>query len=66
MISGAFFKHLFEKDNQVVVVKELVNVHSLVGYVLGIVLNHLTFNEVNLMIAIKSIKKTVLFQCSFD
>jgi hypothetical protein len=62
MGTGTLLKHFLKGDDQIVVVKELVDVHRLVGQVFGVVFDHVSFNKIDLMVKVQSVQECVLMQ----
>lgn len=66
MIPRALFQHLLKEHNQVIVIKELVDVDGLVGDVLGVVLDHFAFDEIGLVVVVETIHEVVFFEGAFE
>lgn len=66
MIPRALFQHLLKEHNQVIVIKELVDIDGLVGDVLGVVLDHFAFDEIGLVVVVETVHEVVLFEGAFE
>jgi hypothetical protein len=62
MRSRAFLKHLLKRHNQVIEVKELLNIRRFVGQVFGVILYHFTFDQVDLVVEIEAVHESVFFE----
>ena len=60
--TGTLLKHFLKGNDQVVVVKELVDVYRLICQVFGVVLDHVSFNQIDLVVKVQSVQECVLLQ----
>ena len=62
MVAGALLQHLLEKYDEIVVLEEFIYVYCFIIAVFRVILNHLTLDQVRLMVEVKTVQEGVLLQ----
>ena len=60
MVAGALLQHLLEKYDEIVVLEEFIYVYCFIIAVFRVILNHLTLDQVRLMVEVKTVQEGVL------